>query len=95
MNTGGFWVQSLSATAGAAKRAEDVEIFRCITNNSAVVQGRIVPRTSSPSVVIVTRDCTRRGRGSWKLNACCFKWDESRGSHELARKPLLNMQSFG
>jgi hypothetical protein len=61
MNTGGFWVQSLSATAGAANRAEDVEIFRCITNNFAVVQGRIVPRTSSPSVVIVTRDCTRRG----------------------------------
>jgi hypothetical protein len=61
MNTGGFGVQSLSVTAGAANRAEDVEIFRCITNNSAVVQGRIVPRTSSPSVVIVTRDCTRRG----------------------------------
>jgi hypothetical protein len=62
MNTGGFWVQSLSATAGAAKRAEDVEIFRCITNNSAVVQGRIVPRTSSPSARNVMRDCMNQGR---------------------------------
>lgn len=56
-----LWVAVLERDRGAANPAEDVEIFRCITNNFAVVQGRIVPRTSSPSVVIVTRDCTRRG----------------------------------
>ncbi len=60
-HTVSFGSQFWSVIDGGVNPAEDVEIFRCITNNSAVVQGRIVRRTSSPSVVIVTRDCTRRG----------------------------------
>jgi len=60
-HTVSFGSQFWSVIDGGVNPAEDVEIFRCITNNFAVVQGRIVPRTSSPSVVIVTRDCTRRG----------------------------------